>query len=491
MNHLHYWPIVDMSTFADVVYSTLSNQRRECGILRYNSTQYTQVGQLFSRPGYRFVRNAEVVSDSSLPLQMTFFNGGKAYFKFRDWVKVFEAMSIDVRNDTIFYQNDISHDYCKLFFELDFTSKRTTPDADQIQCFTNGILHVVSTFFQRPRTEFSLWVLRRKGTISIHKDGKSVSISSGCHIIFRDIVVDSHVGRHLVNMCNAELRSMYNLDDAIDIQPYSSSMLKLRPAFSSKIRSCPGCFYDRRLNVAQDQLLFGRCGLCLGKGKVACGAVYKPVYYYHDGIYIHGDTLRAKVNSNLTTVLRECSIIPIDEGGRRMPSTTYTQTSVITPAQTKVSLSVPSFARNIASPGDNTYKNGTKLKSTIPVPEVLLPAIRSMVEWYDRDYRGCSITHCIVVYRRYLIIHLKGPLRHLCKIKCRTPTRHKSNSIYFQIDIQTKRMIQKCYDGECKMRVTSKQAPSVRSKSISRAGVWVKNICTAVQQLLTRSTHTT
>ena len=202
-------------------------------------------------------------SSSKEKLRLTCFNGAKAYFPLEQWSEVWAARDKDAANGLPLYDNEFAYSIegIKLFFELDicYSAHEVTASHGDPSLYLPECRQIQTEL----RTVFPLADLTAHLLVCPPKFKQSGAVSTGCHLVFPKITVDTQVGKHLCERMNRVISGA-----TVDELPYKTQVACLRPAYSRKVGVCPVCF----------QRFVSPCPACLGSAKIGSGSVYTPAY---------------------------------------------------------------------------------------------------------------------------------------------------------------------------------------------------------------------
>jgi hypothetical protein len=406
------------------------------------------------------------------PMRMTFFNGGKCHFPYDCWKDVFKARALDIEASNLLYDNDFarSEEGVKLYFELDYRSKDTVPDSDSILQHVTACQDVVKQYFcSNHDVDYSMWVLLSTPKPKFVKDEMHPVIAMGCHIIFKNIVINCTQGAQLCESANLRLEKDFDLKDVVDCC-YKKEIASLRPIYCRKLEKCLLCLdvEDMRIN----------CESCRCRGKVPSGSIYTASYYIDSqgvDVYENPNDLVEFVSHNMLQLVIETSIIPerinLFTLGYNIP---LGQPTIIPfdlrskhKSDSKSTYVYKRDRRVISSRNKDNYDK-------VDDPEIhrlLRGIITNFHPVYNNDY---MLIANISKNSQTYFVDLKGTGKCFCRIHDEKGLDHQNNRIFFTISKRDKTISQHCYDKECrrllhtnkelKKRVTEKISPYIHQR---------------------------
>lgn len=398
-------------------------------------------------------------NDSIYPLRLTFFNGGKAHFPYEIWDKVFDLRAKDILSQILLFDNEIAHseEGFKLFFELDYRSKTESPCADTILKHVCLIIDMVRLYYIQAESflDFSCWVLLSTPKPKYVNDEMHPIIAMGCHIVFRNIIVNCEQATQICHNINLEMESKYNLTDVVDIACYKRNIATLRPIYCRKLEVCLHCLNDDDMRL--------NCEHCLCRGKTPSGSIYTPSYLLDNEKkdVFSGIELERHIRENMASVMRDTSIIPC---ARRQFTIGYA-------IPTGHPLHIPTYLRSRHEADKSKNYVFQKDRHTIAkrrsleiYDETIKKIICEIIKQYHYVYNVDTmlLSSLTKTQNGMIFVDLKGSGRSFCRILSSDGHQHKSNRIYFIICTKKGIITQYCYDSEC--RKTIKENPEIRER---------------------------
>jgi hypothetical protein len=330
-------------------------------------------------------------------MRLTCFNGASAHFPLDQWPAVWAARAEDIAAGLPVYDNEFAYgsEGIRLFFELDHRVPLASAPAEifEDRFFVDScraIQRVLQEFF--PSADLMAHVL-----LCRPKFKESAWISTGCHLVFPQVVVTCPVGKQLCHLLAQRAGVV------VDAAPYKSEVACLRPAHSRKLGRCNLCF----------AALVQPCPVCLGCSKIGDASVYVPVY----------------------TLTREQVLQPYSGGS----------TSIIPGDQqgfTATLVQVPSLPERKKAVCIRNERRPTQSTGVVQVSPRQLAEIEGIVAAaaHPQDTLG-RLKVCRVAGNRYVV----QTGSKYCPMAARC---HTKNHTYFEI---TRRLgvIRKCYNAKC------------------------------------------
>jgi hypothetical protein len=389
------------------------------------------------------------------PMRLTFFNNGTCHFPFCAWVDVFRARAQDIELGNLMYDNDfaLSDEGIKLFFELDYRSKDDSPEEQTILQHVKVCQEVVHEFFASNKfLDHSCWVLLSTPKPKYVKEEIQPLISMGCHIVFKNIVVNCEQGTQLCQSVNLRLESRYGIRNLVDCC-YKREVASLRPLYCRKLESCHDClnFEDLRLN----------CETCLARGKVSSGSIYVPTHLLGaDGepVFPEKDDLKRYIENNLVEVVAETSIVPncINNftPGFQLPD----GEPMYVPSRMKSSHKDDAEKDFVYRIDRRKISHRKKSKFVEILDANILHWVSILIKAYHPRYDHTNmILDKVSKNANSIFVDLRGVGRCFCRVANPKGHIHSSNRIFFRICKKKKTITQHCYDGDCSGKLKDKE----------------------------------
>lgn len=399
------------------------------------------------------------------PLRMTFFNGGKAHFPYDIWNDIFRLRSVDICNKILLFDNEIAHsdEGIKLFFELDYRSKKEVPCNETILKHIYVLIDVVRQYYRKleHKLDFSTWVLLSSPKPKYVNDELYPIIAMGCHLIFRNIVVNCEQAKQICHSANLQLESQYGIKNVVDIACYKNCTATLRPIYCRKLEVCFYCLNDDDLRL--------NCEKCFCRGKTPSGSIYTPSYLIdNDGnSFFSKSELESYVTNDMEKIIKETSIIPSKKymftNGFCIPDGFCHYIPNEFRSKHKEDIN-----KNYIFKQDRNVIGRRKNISKI-TDEFCLKRIREIVMDYHGAYKhDTMLLSSVSTNDDKIFVDLKGYGRSFCRVKHENGTNHKSNRIFFILCMKNYTITQFCYDNDCKKEINSNQTVKKRlTQSIS------------------------
>lgn len=385
-------------------------------------------------------------------LRTTYFNGGKAHFPYSEWKNIFKNRAIDHPNDVLMFDNDFAYssEGVKLFLELDYRSKDRPPSISEILNHVTVCQRVVKRYF-KDHDNFKVWVLLSVSKLKYVKTENKPLIATGCHIIFKDIVVTCPQGKQICLSANLELTrkcKVYNLVDDC----YKDDLASLRPIYCRKLDKCFSCRNDEDLRLS--------CHFCVARGYLPSHSIYKPAYLIDsDGTILLADKeINEKIS--LEKLFEETSIIPkkitMFTPGYEKP---IDEPSYLT--EKDRSKSKKDKDKTFMYKKDRKYKTQLHRKTKEVTDTTKLEAITSLLGTYHDNYKDTVLASVSESSTSYLV-DLQGRGRTFCRIPNSEGMYHNSNRVFFVLNKKRKSIVQHCYDTDCKNYLKSNKDTKAR-----------------------------
>lgn len=428
--------------------------RTRCHIFNYlNDNNYFitsyQTKQNVNMDGKRLKLKKEA---PDYPLRMTFFNGGKCHFPYSAWKDVFIARSKDIQMGNLLYDNDFarSNEGIRLFFELDYRSKDDEPKDETILEHVLSLQRMVKTFYSNnSNVDYSMWVLLSTSKPKYIATEVHPIIATGCHVVFRNIVVNCEQGLQLCHSANLMLETLHGVKELVDCC-YKREVASLRPIYCRKLEECMVCLNDDDMRLS--------CEDCLCRGKIPSGSIYTISRIIDSNgldIYDKQSDLYGFVKNNMIQVVSETSIIP-------PKINMFTKGYELPVGEPKY---IPVGLRSIHKDDESkdfVYRKDRKVISLrrkdrfkkvvdVEIIRLISGAIRTFHTQYNNDRMLISD---VSRNSDTFFVDLKGVGRSFCRVKCPEGETHQSNRVYFRLSKRYRTITQYCYDDECKQLLT-------------------------------------
>ena len=436
-----------------------SNHMKSCKMLniqsRYDSSMYTTLqkekymvygNKKFDDDGNKIKKDTNHVL---YPIRMTFFNGGTARFPYDFWKTIWIKRSKDISNDIVLFDNEFarSEEGVKLFFELDYRSEKDEPDYIRIMEDVKICQDVTREFFEsNGNIDVSLWVLMSTPKIKHSSKSPEPIIAMGCHVIFRNIVINCDQGKQLCHSVNMRIESIRNEKNVVDSACYKNEIACLRPIYGRKIEDCLSCNNDEHVRLG--------CNECNSRGRKVSGSFYKPYTILNSkGEAIYNEVDFGKyVKTHILDIVVQTSIIP------DTISSFTSEYQIPYGEPVYIPLKMRSTHRDDTGK-DYIYKkdrkNISKRRKDAYSYFSDATGYRYATELVKRMHINYNNEHMLVsnITRNStnIFIDLKGQGRTFCRIKHPNGHLHSSNRIFFIINKRKSEIRQCCYSDECKL----------------------------------------
>jgi hypothetical protein len=391
-------------------------------------------------------KKKERVEVSPYPLRMTFFNGGKSHFPYSVWKDIFRLRRQDIEANNLVFDNDfaLSDEGVKFFVELDYQSREEEPSEETLVAHARVCHSVVREYFPH-NTDVSYWILTCTPKPKYLKDELHPIISSGAHIIFRNIVLTTDQCTQLANSVKLRLEVEFGLVDTVDMC-YKKNMASLRGIYCRKLETCLDCLDDNEMRI--------NCETCLCRGRVPSGSIYTASYLFdsdNKNMYPDVEAFDDYVRSNLEYVIGDTSIIPESIN-------LFTQGYEIPEAEPLV-ITSENRSKNGTDVGlDFVYKQDRKYLSqrrkerfTTIVDVDIIRLVTSIVRCYHPKFDTDNmLVSGVSKNNGSLFVDLRGSNRTFCLIQDENGIRHTSNRVFFRIDQKSSTITQHCYNDTCR-----------------------------------------
>lgn len=387
------------------------------------------------------------------PLRLTFFNGGKAHFPYDAWNDIFKLRSFDICNNILTFDNEIAHsnEGIKLFFELDYRTTNEIPSTEEILQHVYELIDLVQKFYRDNSNslDFSAWVLLSTPKPKYVKNEIHPIIAMGCHLVFRNIVVNCEQAIQICHSANLQIESKFGLTDVVDLACYKKTMATLRPIYCRKLEVCFHCLNDDDLRL--------NCEKCFCRGRTPSGSIYSPSFLInnHKKSVFSKIQLEEYIKTDMVTIIKETSIIPCRQeqftAGFCVPDGFPNHIPVQFRSKNK-----DDVTKSYIFKKDRNMIGRRKNVNSICDKNITM-LLRDLIKDYHPGYNHDTmlLSNVSISASGTVFVDLKGYGRSFCRIMDKNGAHHKSNRVYFVFCTNKLTISQHCYDTECKKLITS------------------------------------
>jgi hypothetical protein len=370
------------------------------------------------------------------PMRVTYFNGGKGNFPLNRWDDIWKMRAVDYENDVLGFGNDFAYssDGIRLIFELDYRSKHKCMEKSDMLNHAMELQNMVKTFYpnNERHIDTTMCIMTCQPKPKYVNDHVEFLISSGMHIVFPYIIVNSQQGEQFQHTGDIVLQRKFGLRNVVD-NCYTTMFARLRPIHSHKRESCTVCF-----NLDDFK---GQCEYCIGRGKVTSPSTY-GLSMIIDG---SGNSRARKLaEMDVYAKMKLSSIVNID----RKPTCNFNiprNVEKLVPLPkckskcSHIPIMISQRSRGPNEPSANNLSTVTDVG--------ILESITKIVETYGMAYKGTCVDE-VKYNKTMLYITLKGNGMKYCNVKT-PPGNHGSNRIRFIINRKNMTLTQSCFNLTC------------------------------------------
>ena len=343
----------------------------------------------------------------------------------------------DIDAGVVLADNDIvsSPELFCFFMDIDIKSSTTLPSLVAImELVLLCKAAVKASFTEEAKSDTRMTVLLSTPKPIWNENQTKHAIKVGIHLVFSNVIVRQVQAIHLTNKIIAAVAaSMPEFAQSIDLDPFKDKQVNLRPAFSLKRGTCVTC----------QNIESSGCPTCHGSGRSYDPSVYVPLFVFaHDGT-------QTNIKRWSTYMRLKFSTIRAAESAKI--STGYVDTP------NEIQNKATNTKHGAKHKGEQRIINTryTKNESTdldpavhVNVTEDLMRALQSIIPY--KTLGIVKITHNET--RNMMFIDVVGDGQYMCIIKGKGTgyIAHKSNRVFFILNLKNMSLQQHCYDAECR-----------------------------------------
>ena len=426
----------------------------------------------------------------------TLFSGGRFIVPHHEYISCLQKYAHDVKNGVHMTVNEISNNTVgiKAFFELDYRFESMIPSDDTVFKHCRMAQDLMQQCFHAG-TDCYMCVAKCQHKIKNTSKGKVVA--AGVHVVFPHINLTTCMLRKLMLCLDARItKDDPTYSGVVDVASVRKSVASLRMIYSHKMDTCGDCryrfsldyskqqenqalptttlptndewmldeqkFYSLQQNrppvdliaaeeersVSNDVRYIVPCATCRQMGKVLAPSVYVPSMAVDSSNNVVSSS--AFMAMGVQEHVAMFSIVPTEIAkftplARTMPSD-MPDTGDVIPREDEISFKGERRIVNCQKKAKNT---DTMLRREYPQ---LYAVVQEMVQSSWPQYVHTivdSVTLRTLGNRKRvtLFVNVKGKNARHCLYK---GDAHRSNRIYFHLDLFNRVMKLACYDGECR-----------------------------------------